>query len=158
LLLPIRHAYDQEIKEKLEGLKKKYFDAKHHCYADVNPRLTGRAGVSSFWLNSLPSAKNHKHMNLKDRLNFFIWLGCVTGPSLFAHASDTLQFSRREVLIPMRDGIRLNTVIFAPKTKEAVPIVFLRTPYGVSDIPSPNKNSYVSDMAKQGYLFVYQDM
>ncbi len=28
-------ASDQEINEKLEGLKKKYFDAKHHCYGYV---------------------------------------------------------------------------------------------------------------------------
>ncbi len=97
-------------------------------------------------------------MNFRRGFLFFLWLGCSTGPALFAKPADTLEFSRREVLIPMRDGIRLNTLILAPKTKEPLPIIFVRTPYGVSDMPSPNKNSYVSDMAKQGYIFVYQDI
>jgi putative CocE/NonD family hydrolase len=97
-------------------------------------------------------------MDFKRRLTFFLWLGCSTGSALFAKPADTLEFSRREVLIPMRDGIRLNTLILAPKTNERLPIILMRTPYGVSDMSSPNKNSYVSDMAKQGYVFVYQDI
>ncbi len=97
-------------------------------------------------------------MTCKIHLPLLLFLGCIVGPVVFAQRSDTLEFSRREVLIPMRDGVRLNTVILAPKTKEAVPIIFLRTPYGVSDTRSPNRNSYVSDMAKEGYIFVYQDI
>lgn len=87
---------------------------------------------------------------------FFLMMG--VGQGLIAQNAEP-DFSRREVLIPMRDGVRLNTVIFEPKNmKEPVPFIFLRTPYGVSDIPSPAKNDYVRDMAEQGYIFVYQDI
>jgi uncharacterized protein len=40
----------------------------------------------------------------------------------------------REVMIPMRDGVRLQTVIISPKkSKEPLPILLRRTPYGVPD-------------------------
>jgi uncharacterized protein len=43
-------------------------------------------------------------------------------------------FTRAEVMVPMRDGARLQTVIFTPKDqKEALPILFTRGPYGVPD-------------------------
>jgi len=58
---------------------------------------------------------------------------------------------------PHEGWIRLNTVIFAPKTKEAVPIVFLRTPLWVSDIPRRTK-IHMSAICQTGYLFVYQDI
>ncbi len=80
-------------------------------------------------------------------------------PVIGQDKSDTLVYSRKEVMIPMRDGIKLNTVIYAPKNiKEALPFIFLRTPYGVSARPSPDKTPYVSDMALEGYIFVYQDI
>jgi len=72
---------------------------------------------------------------------------------------DTLTYSREEVMIPMRDGIRLFTVTYTPKDiKEPLPFLLLRTPYGVSNKPSPNQIQYVSDMALEGYIFVYQDI
>ncbi len=72
---------------------------------------------------------------------------------------DTLTYTKRVALIPMRDGIRLNTVIYSPqKVQSPLPILFLRTPYGVSDTPSPNKQDYTLDMAREGYIFVFQDI
>src|SRR5215471_17643795 len=68
------------------------------------------------------------------------------------------KYKRQEVMIPMRDGIKLNTVIFTPvEQTEALPFLLERTPYGVSDYPSPERNGYVKDMADDGYIFVYQD-
>ena len=62
-------------------------------------------------------------------------------------------------MITMRDGIRLFTVVFTPKKQtEPLPFLLLRTPYGVSDQSSPEKTSYVKDMAEEGYIFVYQDI
>jgi len=72
---------------------------------------------------------------------------------------DTLAYSRQEAMITMRDGIKLFTVIFTPKdVNERLPFLFLRTPYGVSTNSSPNKKSYIADMASEGYIFVYQDI
>ena len=98
-------------------------------------------------------------MNFLSLSRYFIGFCFLAGPALHAQIADTLDFSRRELMIPMRDGVRLNTVIFAPKNgKEPLPFLFLRTPYGVSDVWSPNRNDYVSDLAKDGYIFVFQDI
>ena len=68
-------------------------------------------------------------------------------------------YDKMEVMIPMRDGVQLNTVIFQPKNNSAsYPFLFLRTPYGVSDMGNPLRNDYVKDMADDGYIFVYQDI
>src|SRR5580698_780663 len=69
------------------------------------------------------------------------------------------EYDRKEVMIPMRDGNRLHTVIFAPKSaSEALPFLMERTPYGADKFPSPEKNPYFSDLASEGYIFVYQDI
>ena len=69
------------------------------------------------------------------------------------------KYMRMEIMIPMRDGVKLHTVIFTPKqTTEKLPFLMLRTPYGVNEYPSPEKNQYIEDMAKDGYIFVFQDI
>ena len=71
----------------------------------------------------------------------------------------TITYERKEVKVVMRDGVRLNTLIFIPLNRtEKFPILFLRTPYGISDQSTPDKSGYVADMAKEGYIFVYQDI
>ena len=73
--------------------------------------------------------------------------------------NDTITYTRSEILIPMRDGITLNTLIYAPNnSNEPMPILFSRTPYGVSSISSPEKRDSTKDLAKEGYIFVYQDL
>ncbi len=68
-------------------------------------------------------------------------------------------YKRQEVMIPMRDGVKLHTVIFTPKDqKEKLPFLMLRTPYGVSNYPSPEKREYIKDLADDGYIFVFQDI
>ena len=67
---------------------------------------------------------------------------------------------RRDVMIPMRDGVRLFTVILTMKTQaKAVPIMMTRTPYGVSQVGS---DGYVPvaqrELAADGYVFVHQDI
>ena len=80
----------------------------------------------------------------------------LTLPSI---AQTPSAYERREVLIRMRDGVRLNTVIYTPKTsKEPLPFLLTRTPYGVSETNSPDRVPYVKDMADDGYIFVYQDI
>src|SRR5713101_9611264 len=44
------------------------------------------------------------------------------------------RFTRQEVMIPVRDGIHQQTVIFTPKQQSsALPILLRRTPYGVPE-------------------------
>jgi len=70
-------------------------------------------------------------------------------------------FDKTEVMIPMRDGIRLHTEIYAPKdAAQPLPILFERTPYGIS---SPHNGysrrlSRYDSMMPDGYIFVFQDI
>jgi putative CocE/NonD family hydrolase len=68
-------------------------------------------------------------------------------------------YDKTEAMVPMRDGVRLHTVIYRPKKQDGpLPIVLQRTPYG-SDVGGPRAlGDYVKDMADDGYLFVFQDI
>jgi len=46
---------------------------------------------------------------------------------------DSWDYTRREEMIPMRDGVRLHTVILVPKGAKNAPILLTRTPYNASD-------------------------
>ena len=77
----------------------------------------------------------------------------------YAQTTTDSKYDRQEVMIPMRDGVKLNTVIFTPKVAtEKYPFLLRRTPYGVSDDGAPDKGSYIKDLADDGYIFVYQDI
>lgn len=76
-----------------------------------------------------------------------------------SYAQNESKYERQEIMITMRDGIKLNTVIFSPKNNsEALPFLFLRTPYGVSEYPAPDQMPYTKDMADDKYIFVFQDI
>jgi putative CocE/NonD family hydrolase len=63
------------------------------------------------------------------------------------------------VEVPMRDGIRLHTVILAPTHSVAVmPILFQRTPYGTDDVPSQLTAEAVKRLSGRGYIRVFQDI
>lgn len=64
-------------------------------------------------------------------------------------------------MIPMRDGVKLFTVVLSPTSaKEPLPILMERTPYGAQlpDKVDITKWPYLGAMAKEGYVFVFQDM
>lgn len=68
-------------------------------------------------------------------------------------------FTRTEAMIPMRDGVKLFTVIFTPETQaEPLPILMNRTPYGVKNMSSAAVNGSRPELVKDGYIFVYQDI
>jgi hypothetical protein len=63
-------------------------------------------------------------------------------------------------MIPMRDGVRLQTVIFTPKSaQQSLPVLMVRTPYGV---PKDEKNLVGSgsfdELIADGYIFVWQNI
>lgn len=80
---------------------------------------------------------------------------------VFGGAQNITGYSKQEVMIPMRDGIRLYTVILTPKdAKGPFPFLIQRTPYGaaLSDDFNILNNTYLGNMAKEGYIFVWQDI
>jgi putative CocE/NonD family hydrolase len=71
------------------------------------------------------------------------------------------QYDHQSVMIPMRDGVRLNTEIFIPQSAAApLPILFRRTPYGVgaNDIRAAGGNGPYKELADDGYIFAFQDL
>src|SRR5690242_6406883 len=70
-------------------------------------------------------------------------------------------FDKTEVMIPMRDGVKLHTEIDVPKNiSDPLPILFERTPYGIAapDKGASNMIRRYSDMVPDGYIFVFQDI
>ena len=68
-------------------------------------------------------------------------------------------FTVREVMVPMRDGVRLHTKILTPKTAAPpLPFMFIRTPYGIDEAGSENTERGYGFLVKDGYIFVYQDI
>ncbi|RMG82381.1 MAG: X-Pro dipeptidyl-peptidase, partial [Bacteroidetes bacterium] len=71
-------------------------------------------------------------------------------------------YTKKEVYITMRDGVRLFTSIYLPKdTTRDYPILMLRTPYSVYPYgPDKYKRSLgpSQQFAEQGFIFVYQDV
>ncbi|MDQ3801618.1 MAG: CocE/NonD family hydrolase, partial [Acidobacteriota bacterium] len=71
----------------------------------------------------------------------------------------TTPFKRTEAMIPMRDGVKLFTVIFTPENQsEALPILIERSPYGVKDWSANLLNRTRPELIKDGYVFVFQDI
>lgn len=76
-------------------------------------------------------------------------------------------YKKREVMIPMRDGVKLFTSIYIPEQKsEKYPILLHRTPYTVAPYgkDKDGKDQYKQALgpdflfAREGYIFVYQDV
>jgi len=63
-------------------------------------------------------------------------------------------FIRREAMIPMRDGVKLRTVVYLPKGATRAPMMLERTPYNV-DIFVPRLE--VGPLFRAGYIMVFQD-
>src|SRR5471030_170727 len=71
-------------------------------------------------------------------------------------------YTKQEVTIPMRDGIRLFTSVYIPKDQaEKHPILLTRTPYSVSPYGKNFKTywrSYMMRYCKENYITVNQDI
>jgi uncharacterized protein len=90
-------------------------------------------------------------MNLKSRIGFAVVFACIGLPvfltqSGLAQTSDMVQtgtdipakwqkpetdydYVKRDVMIPMRDGVKLHTIIVVPKGAHDLPMLLERTPY-----------------------------
>ena len=74
-------------------------------------------------------------------------------------------YKKTTAMIPMRDGVKLFTVIMTPVgATKPLPVLMQRTPYG-ADLPVEEGGTmdfsvipYFGNMAKEGYIFVVQDI
>ncbi len=97
---------------------------------------------------------------------FFTLLLLVGSITVAAQNTDNQWFldnySKKEVYIPMRDGVKLFTTFYIPNdVTEKHPFLMTRTPYSCSPYGaqfSPIWNSYKMAYAKEHYIFVMQDV
>ena len=73
------------------------------------------------------------------------------------------KYKKTTAMIPMRDGVKLFTVIYSPITVSGTyPFMIERTPYGAAESSKDtadfsNADGY-KEMANEGYIFVFQDI
>ena len=87
-------------------------------------------------------------------------------PVIFTPPTTANDYIRREVMMPMRDGTKLFTVIMMPKGVTNAPIVLTRTPYNAAarssrtDSPHLISRLGLADemFVREGYIRVYQDI
>ncbi len=90
-------------------------------------------------------------------------------PEHFQPSSSTWNYTRREVMIPMRDGVKLHTVILVPKGANHAPILLTRTPYDADALTSHSASSHLGPelwgydnatevIVKGGYIRLVQDV
>ena len=89
-------------------------------------------------------------------LSLTVLLLLITSASLRAQEP---VFDRAEAMVSMRDGVRLFTTVHTPTdAKEKLPIIFLRTPYGIENRAEKMFKEYFKELAADGYIFVLQDI
>ena len=78
-------------------------------------------------------------------------------------------YERRSVMIPMRDGVQLHTVILVPAGAQRAPMLLTRTPYDADEMAARNESAHlgptlqgydnpVDVIVEGGYIRVIQDV
>jgi putative CocE/NonD family hydrolase len=71
-------------------------------------------------------------------------------PKNFTPDTKSFDYTRREVMIPMRDGVKLHTVILIPKNLTHAPILLTRTPYDADELTDYGHSAHLA-MSLDGY-------
>ncbi len=90
-------------------------------------------------------------------------------PATFTPVQDSWDYTRREVMIPMRDGVKLHTVILVPKGAKNAPLLLTRTPYNASALTNHVHSAHLGPslygydnatdvIVEGGYIRVVQDI
>ena len=90
-------------------------------------------------------------------------------PQKFEPVTSSFDYVRREVMIPMRDGVRLHTVILLPTGASRAPILLTRTPYDATALTTHAESSHLGPIltgydnatdviVEGGYIRVVQDV
>jgi putative CocE/NonD family hydrolase len=71
-------------------------------------------------------------------------------PARFTPVTDSFDHVRRDVMIPMRDGVKLHTVILVPRGAQGAPILLTRTPYDATALTTHAQSAHLGSVL-QGY-------
>jgi hypothetical protein len=90
-------------------------------------------------------------------------------PAKFEQKAADFDYARRDVMIAMRDGVKLHTVILVPRGAKGAPILLTRTPYDATNLTSHSNSSHLGPIltgydnatdviVDGGYVRVVQDV
>jgi putative CocE/NonD family hydrolase len=90
-------------------------------------------------------------------------------PTRLEPSTDGFEYVRRDVMIPMRDGVKLHTVILVPNGASGAPILLTRTPYDATKLTSHAESAHLGPIltgydnatdviVEGGYIRVVQDV
>jgi len=90
-------------------------------------------------------------------------------PQTFTPSTESFDYIQRDVMIAMRDGVKLHTLILIPRGARRAPILLTRTPYGAASRIKTNPSAHLAsvlddeDVADDavlhgGYIRVQQDV
>jgi len=90
-------------------------------------------------------------------------------PVKFEPVTDTFDYVKRDLMIPMRDGVKLHTIVLVPKGARNTPILLTRTPYNANDLTGYAHSAHLAPMLagydnaleviiEGGYIRVVQDI
>ncbi len=87
-------------------------------------------------------------------------------PKTFTFPAENFDYTRREVMIPMRDGVKLFTEILVPKGAKNAPMLLTRTPYDASKRTRRSNSAHMlaslpegdEVFVRAGYVRVFQDV
>ncbi len=90
-------------------------------------------------------------------------------PATLTPVTESFDYVKRDVMIPMRDGVKLHTVIVIPKGAKNAPILLTRTPYSASVQLSHAQSSHLGPIlngydnaedviVEGGYIRAVQDV
>src|SRR6516162_3503033 len=145
-----------------------------------------------------PPSMNRTHILLSAALGTLLLMSSVTAPPVAARAAsgdrqtpqrpapqypalpsetpvklepvtDTFDYVKRDVMIPMRDGVKLHTIVLVPKGARNAPILLTRTPYNANDLTGYAHSAHLAPMLagydnaleviiEGGYIRVVQDI
>jgi putative CocE/NonD family hydrolase len=90
-------------------------------------------------------------------------------PARFEPVTASFDYVRRDVMIPMRDGVKLHTVVLVPKGAKGAPILLTRTPYNATALTSRAQSAHLGPtlygydnatelIVEGGYIRAVQDV
>lgn len=90
-------------------------------------------------------------------------------PAKLMPVTTSFDYERRDVMIPMRDGVKLHTVILVPKGATHAPILLTRTPYDATALTTHATSTHLGPtlqgydnatdvIVEGGYIRVVQDV
>ena len=89
----------------------------------------------------------------------FTLFSCGLLTAVNAQPAQDLYTRAPDAMIPMRDGIKLNTHIYIPtRTGEQYPILLLRTPYGIGNATPAQLAASIPELTAEGFIVVQQDI